>query len=174
MDNSHIQQTIEHYQAKLGEQEKTVIKTKLLINQLSSDAGLPPPYPDAESESETSASLSIESDKFYGQPLAKSIRKILEMRKALSQGPATVNEIYNALINGGYAFDTLNVENAKRGLRISLTKNTATFHKLPNGRFGLLEWYPRVKPIKAADHEHEDEEKEDTASTNNTSTGEND
>ena len=33
-------------------------------------------------------------------------------------------------------------------LRISLGKSSHTFHKLPNGQYGLLEWYPNVKPPK--------------------------
>lgn len=90
-------------------------------------------------------SLSIRSDQFYGQPLAAAIRTILEMRRKQERGPATVNEIYGALIEGGFAFDTRNDENAKRGLRVSLTKNSVTFHKLPNGKYGLLDWYPGAK-----------------------------
>jgi hypothetical protein len=66
------------------------------------------------------------------------------MRRALKQGPAGLSDIYSALVRGGYKFETKNEENAKRGLRQSLTKNVAQFHKLPNGMFGLTEWYPKV------------------------------
>jgi hypothetical protein len=35
-------------------------------------------------------------------------------------------------------------------MRISLAKNSSLFHKLPTGKFGLLEWYPNAKPLKAS------------------------
>lgn len=143
--SDHIRATIADLQIKLGEQEQTVAKTKTLINQLCEIAGLAPMYAPSELAGDGGVSLSIRSDQFYGQPLATCVRNILEMRKALNQGAATVNEIYAALIEGGFAFETKNEDNAKRGLRISITKNTALFHKLPNGKIGLTEWYPNAK-----------------------------
>lgn len=156
--SDHIQQTIADLQAKLKEQESGVTKTKQLINQLCGIAGMPVIYQDAElQEGGNSVNLSIQGDQFYGQPLATCIRQILEIRKGLKQGPATVNDIYGALVQGNYQFDTKNEDNAKRGLRISLTKNTAIFHKLPNGKFGLIEWYPNVKPSRQRDESNDEE-----------------
>src|SRR5438132_8921727 len=63
------------------------------------------------------------------------------MRKASGGGAASVETIYQALKAGGYRFDTKNEENARNGVRISLRKNSATFHKLPNGEYGLCSWY---------------------------------
>lgn len=144
----HLKATIADLQAKLQEQEQTVVKTKSLINQLCEMAGMPPIYAASELGTSSSADLSILSDQFYGQPQATAVRDILKMRKALNRGPATINEIFEALKEGGYAFETKNDENAKRGLRISITKNTALFHKLPNGKIGLLDWYPAAKKGK--------------------------
>ncbi|MDM4767275.1 hypothetical protein [Pelomonas sp. SE-A7] len=140
-----IQLAIAKLQAKLREQERAASKTKMAINALCEAVDLPPMYAEDAEENHDVASLSIRSDQFYGQPLAAAIRTILEMRRKQDRGPATVNEIYAALIEGGFAFDTRNEENAKRGLRISLTKNSVTFHKLPNGKYGLLDWYPAAK-----------------------------
>ena len=39
-------------------------------------------------------------------------------------------------------------KHALRNLSISLAKNTQTFTRLPNGTFGLAEWYPNVKAQK--------------------------
>lgn len=147
--SEHIRQTIADLQKRLAEDEQKVIDNKRLINQLSEMAGLPRPYPDSELSLNAGPSLTIRADQFYGQPLATAIREILEMRRALNQGPATINEIYAGLTEGGFAFDTKNPENAKRGLRISISKNTAVFHKLPgSGRIGLREWYPNIKAQK--------------------------
>jgi hypothetical protein len=73
---------------------------------------------------------------------------ILKMREASGLGPASVREIYEALSLGGYQFGTDKKESAIRGLRISLGKSTKAFHKLPNGSFGLMEWYPEIKPSR--------------------------
>jgi hypothetical protein len=146
--SDHLKSTIADLQQKLREQEATVVRTKSLINQLAEMAGMPPVYARSELEASAGVDLSIRSDQFYGQPQATAVRDILKMRKALNRGPATINEIYEALVEGGYAFETKNDENAKRGLRISISKNTALFHKLPNGKIGLLEWYPAAKKAK--------------------------
>ena len=138
MATDHIDQTIAEMQKHLAEDQKKVLERKRLINQLSQMAGRGQIYADAELES-TSLGLTIRSDQFYGQPFATSVRDILLMRKGLNKGAATINEIYAALMEGGFKFDTKNEDNAKRGMRISLAKNNAMFHKLPTGTFGLRE-----------------------------------
>ena len=72
------------------------------------------------------------------------------MRRAQNLGAATNREIYDSLMAGGYEFDTKSEDIAQKSLRNSLAKNTALFHKLPNGQFGLLAWYPNVKKPKAS------------------------
>src|SRR4051812_5529067 len=133
MDES-ARQYLSVLQGKLKEQEATVLETKRLMNTICKLHNEAPMFSDAEMNVSSGPSLSIQSDQFYGQPLASGIRQILELRKGLGQGPATVNDIYEALKEGGYKFETKNDDNARRGLRISLMKNTATFHKLPNGK----------------------------------------
>lgn len=151
--NDEFDGAIARLQSKLREQEHGVVKTKTLINDLCEEGGKPPMYRDVELQASTGVNLSIRGDQFYGQPLATCIRQILEMRRALNQGPATVKEIYEAMTEGNYQFDTKDAANAMRGLRVSLTKNNVTFHKLPDGKFGLLEWYPAVKVTKRKDIE---------------------
>jgi hypothetical protein len=78
------------------------------------------------------------------------------MRRAANLGPATPRDIYEALVKGGLKFDTTVVANAITGVRGTLRKNSSIFHKLPNGEYGLLSWYPRAKaarPNAAADDE---------------------
>ncbi len=145
--SEHILRTIADLQAKLREHEAAATKIRGMVNQLCEIAGDPPIYDVEDASIATGANLSIRADQFYGQPLATCMRDILEMRRARRQGPASVTDLYNALVQGGFSFDTKNEENAKRGLRVSLTKNTALFHRLPNGLFGLLEWYPNARSV---------------------------
>lgn len=139
--------TIATLQSHLQKQEDEVRSTKRLINQLCQRGGDPILYPDAEGE--TASPTSLRRDQFYGLPLAAAIRKYLELRR--NMGPATVNDIFTALSAGGFKFEAKNEANAKRALYISLAKNSAAFHKLPNSGtddaavFGLLEWYPNAK-----------------------------
>jgi len=144
-------------QEELVEQERTVLETKKLINNLCKRAGLEELYTNIENSDSGSSLGNIGRDQFYGKALATAIREYLEMRKAARKGPATVNEIYQALVRGGYKFNAKNKVNAKRSLYISLGKNTTTFHRLPTSSgvaddevvFGLLSWYPEVRSVKS-------------------------
>ena len=141
--SDHIQQTIGHLQAKLSVQEQEVLQTKRLINLLCKSAGLDPMYDDTDDA--TSASLfSIRPDQFFGRPLATILKEYLNMRRNANKGAATVNEIYETLCRGGYSFQAKNDDNAKRGVQISLSKNQV-FMRVPNGAWGLTEWYPNAR-----------------------------
>lgn len=133
---------INRYEEELSKHIQEAKRLRATINDLCRMAGLPERYPGATTEHESTGGPGIKSDQFYGRALATVVREYLELRKAAGQGAATVSEIYDALKAGDYKFDAKTVENAKRGLRISLSKNTTTFHRLPSGRYGLREWYP--------------------------------
>lgn len=136
---------------ELQKHEQSVRETKRAINKLTELSGGKAPFSEAEIDATSSANIgNMRRDQFYGVPLATAIRGYLEMRRASDMGPATVNDMYSALLAGGFKFETKIVENAKRGLYVSLAKNTAQFHKLPGGSnetsvFGLREWYPSAK-----------------------------
>jgi hypothetical protein len=69
----------------------------------------------------------------------------LEQRKASGLGAAGLNEIYSAIRDGGYKFESKNEDNAKISVGNNLRKSSSIFHRLPNGQYGLLEWYPLAK-----------------------------
>ena len=143
--SDHIKATIDDLQRKLREHEGKVTDTKRLINMLCESVGMPTLYDDADTEASAST-MRLRRDQFYGRGISTAMREYLEMRRAGNQGPATVNEIYEALYDGGFKFESKDAKNAKRGIRISLTKNTSIFHRLPDGRhFGLAKWYPDIK-----------------------------
>src|SRR5688572_25826046 len=119
---SDARQLLASMQADISKLEAKLAEEKRFANRLAEKLGIPPVYVVVDQQ-EASVPLSIQADQFYGQPLAGAIRTILEMRRALKQGPAGLNDIFNALTAGGYKFETKNEENAKRGLRQSLTKN---------------------------------------------------
>jgi hypothetical protein len=142
-----VDQVISDLAAEITADEASLRKKKETVNTLCGAVGRPPAY--ALESSATALPTQIRSDQFYGQPLAGSVRTILEMRRAQNLGAATNREIYDSLMAGGYEFDTKSEDIAQKSLRNSLAKNTALFHKLPNGQFGLLAWYPNVKKPKS-------------------------
>lgn len=139
---------IEALQKDLADLERKVNDTKMTINRLCEVAGAPPLYPEA-GQSGRPAITAIQADTFYGKAVTTAAREYLSMRKASGLGPATPREIFEALIRGGFKFDTKDENNAITGVRAALRKNSSIFHRLPNGnQYGLLAWYPNAKPPK--------------------------
>lgn len=138
---------IEALQKDIVELERKIAETKSTINRLCEVAGEAPMYADVQnSTSSASQPLStIQADTFYGKVITTASREYLEMRKAAGLGPASPREIYEALRDGGFKFDTKIEANAITGVRNTLRKASAIFHRLPNNEYGLLKWYPRAK-----------------------------
>jgi predicted transcriptional regulator len=140
--------TIESLTSRANTKEDEANKLKKLVNQLCAEAGIPIRYPTI---TESGSVASIRSDQFYGLPLTASIRNYLEIRKASGLGAASVAEIYRAIKEGGYKFDTKNDDNARIGVGNALRKTSSIFHRLPNGQYGLLSWYPSAKAPPESD-----------------------
>jgi hypothetical protein len=143
-----LDQAIEELVAEIATAESSIRDKKKTVNTLCGVAGRDDLY--VLDTAEVAVPTRIRPDQFYGQALATAVRTILEMRKAQNLGAATVKEIFEALTAGGYTFNTKSDDVAHASLRNSLSKNTTTFHKLPNGRFGMLSWYPNARPARAA------------------------
>jgi len=151
---SYVLRTIEELVAKIDEKMRPVIPDMRLVNTLCAHANLPPRYPYAEPDAASSGSLSIRRDQFHKKPLATAVREYLEQRGPSDKGglgAATISEIYDALVAGGYEHEAKDDANAKRALAIALTKNSVTFYRVSKGApggaaYGLLTWYPNAKP----------------------------
>lgn len=141
---------IEALQTDLADLEKQVLDTKLVINRLCVRAGMEPLFPDASAAS-TSSMSAVRPDSFYGKSVTTAAREFLEMRRSAGLGPATPREVYEALIKGGYTFEAKEVITAIIGLRATLRKSSSIFHRLPNGTYGLLSWYPNARPARDDD-----------------------
>ncbi len=135
-----VEGAIEVALAQIAELEREAAEHKKTVNGLCKLLSRPPMFPDVGS----STSTILREDEFYGKPLATAVQEVLDRRKMSGQGSATVNDIYDMLVRGGFHFATKNAENAKRNLYQNLGKNSK-FHKLPNGTYGLTEWYPNVR-----------------------------
>jgi hypothetical protein len=138
-----IRNTIDVLARKVAAKEEEATKLKKLINELCSEENIPVRYPNVV---ESAASFgALRADQFYGQTLTAAIRNYLEQRKASGLGAANLNEIYTAIKAGGYKFESRNEDNAKTSVGNTLRKSSSIFHRLPNGQYGLLVWYPSAK-----------------------------
>src|SRR5438046_6313062 len=75
------------------------------INDLCKLKGVPPLYPDAEGAG-AHTSGKIRPDLWYTAGLSTAAREFLEMRSAAGHGPASVDEIYAALVAGSFQFES--------------------------------------------------------------------
>lgn len=145
--SDNIRRTILDLQSELQKQEEQVVATKRLINQLCVYAKDPPMFPDADLETKTGP-VSVQRNSFFGRPLTTCVREYLEMRKRMNLGAAPLGAIFDALKEGGYDLETISAKGEaeqKRGVAISLGKNTGAFIRLPTDDWGLVEWYPNVR-----------------------------
>jgi hypothetical protein len=146
-----FQPAIDALEKKLAEVERQGNALLMTINHLRSEAGQPPRPSGFMGEGkngteDTSAALThIQHDTFFSKKMSSSAREYLEMRKAAKLGPARVREIFEALQQGGYQFETKDDETAQNSLRSMMSKYTVMFQKLPNSTWGLKSWYPDAK-----------------------------
>jgi hypothetical protein len=140
MDN-RITGAVEVLLEQLAEQERRVAETKRTINALKRSMGEEPLF--KETEGEQVQSLKIRRDEYYGKPFATAAQMYLQRRKEAC-GP---DEILKGLEQGGFDFRAAGWRESDRlrSLSISLSKNNKVFHKLPNGTFGLPDWYENIK-----------------------------
>ena len=145
MADDRVLPAIEFIQEHIDRLLTQVAEQKDLANKLASAAGLEPIYSEIErpGESKSGSVAKILPDQFanYTAPSAAA-RAYLETRSRLPNRTATLDVIFDALEQGGFAFAS-NTADAKNGLKISLGKDYQV-RKLPNDQYGLTEWYPNV------------------------------
>lgn len=137
---AELSPAVESLRNQLREQEAEVSETKKMINALLRRMGDDPEFPDVQ-VGQLPLHGAMRPDLYYGKGFATAAQEFLERRKQA----CSAEEIMGALEQGGFDFKTLSWKDKKNWPRltaISLAKNNQKFHKLPNGTFGLLSWYP--------------------------------
>lgn len=142
-----IQTAIDELMAQISAKEAELAPLKIAVNTLCKQLGQSEAYSNVggvPGQSGSPVTLSWKTDQFHRRPLAGSVVEILETRKQRGlDGPASIDDIYEALKAGGYQFEGTSgsEENTKRAIKIALTKNTAQFSKVKEDVFGLKKWY---------------------------------
>jgi hypothetical protein len=159
---SEIEAQIAPLAAQIAPLAAKATELKIFVNQacdlsgrekMFADVGSMPGSPSPTLPAALPPTMSFAPDGCVGKPLAPAVRLILEGAKAVAKvGPTSVDDIYSALVQGGFEFPSRDTENQKRGLQVSLSKNTIAFRRLPSGLYGLSEWYgPAPRARKASD-----------------------
>lgn len=138
---------------QLAAKEAEMTPLKITANELCKLAGLPPEFT-VESGAGGSATLAssappasrltIRADQFFNKELSEAVVEFLSARKTINgdtPSPATVDEIYAALVSGGYKFNGASDSNKKSALKTALTRNTTQMAKIADDLYGLRKWY---------------------------------
>lgn len=145
---------------RIDQNTRELAEKKRTVNSLCREAGKEPIYPDAELTGTAGSRVpSIRASQFYGKSPIVGAREYLELRNEA----VPLEELLDALTKGGFDFEAQGWNETMRlkNLGISISKNSAIFHKLPNDTWGLLKWYPNVKTKKAARENGRSEAAED-------------
>jgi len=149
--HDHIDKAIAEIEDKIAEHtaqfEQRVLPLRTAVNALYAIKGEPPKYGDAiatdgSPAAGTRSNVTVRPDEFYGKPLATAVTAALTYLRDKNQAPASVDTIYELLMQGGFDFPTKSKEASIQSLSISIGKNSGTFAKVGNGLIGLRDWYP--------------------------------
>ncbi|HEX8071768.1 MAG TPA: hypothetical protein VF546_17590 [Pyrinomonadaceae bacterium] len=148
--SSELQGAIAVLVKRIEQKTQEIAESKRIVNSLCREVGQEPIYPDTDlTVGGFGGLLSVRPSQFYGKAPTVAAREYLELR-----GEAVaLDEILEAFQRGGFDFDAMGwPEGARlRNLGVSLGKNSAMFHRLPNNTWGLTKWYPNAaRPKKAA------------------------
>jgi hypothetical protein len=133
MPDSWLEHMVEDLQAK----QAALDNQKKAANTFFRDRGLPEPF--VIEDAEAASGTKVRPDEYYGKGFATAAANVMERRKQA----ITHEEVLRVLELGGFDFEAIGWkdENRARTVAMSLAKNTAIFHRLPNGMFGLKKWY---------------------------------
>ena len=136
--SSSLRAAIKELQSQVDQKASELANLRRTVNLLCANLGEPPIY--ADEQEPGTGSRAISAHEFYGKSPLVASRMYLEKVGE----PVRVEEILDALARGGFDFEDQGWDEKSRlrALAISLSKNTAIFHRLPNGTYGLIKWYP--------------------------------
>lgn len=136
MADTWLESMIEEIRSK----EVELNNLKKAANTIFRSKGEPEPFEISDPDAHHNGPMRFKPDEFYGKGFATAARLYMERRKQAVTG----EEVTKALEQGGFDYDAQGWKKSDRVrvVAMSLAKNTTIFHRLPNGLFGLKEWYP--------------------------------
>jgi len=137
-DQTALSAALDELMREVEEHEQQAAEAKKLVNALAKRMGRAEPFPDVPGASSLRGYVPGHDD-FANEPApAAAARKYLEKKGKA----APLEEIFQALKAGGFAFQGRDDKANMNGMRIAVGKD-AKLEKLGGGAIGLSEWYPR-------------------------------
>jgi hypothetical protein len=135
--------------AQLAAKEAELNPLKNTVNELCKQANMPPAYTVSDGSPALPASRSrrvtLRADHFFNKdPSEAAVEFLTQKKNADSSGdptPATVDEIFDALVSHGCKFNGSSDSTNKTALKTALTRNTAQIAKISDDLYGLRKWY---------------------------------
>lgn len=143
-DNEVLKHAARILSERLSHRETAVVQMRNAIDCVKQEIDKPT-HPHAQL-AELKSAQPIRKDLFFGMQLSSAVQKYLQMR-----GEATdPDEILRVLREGGFTTHSLGSSEDEQleNLTSTLWKNAKTFHRLPNGAFGLVTWYANILNVK--------------------------
>jgi hypothetical protein len=147
MDTS-MRTAIDALVGRIEAKTKELAELKRTVNVLSRESGEGPVFPEEDLSAVGGSGIAgIRLDQFYGKSPTVAAREFLEIRNRA----VSAEDILAALERGGFDFEGQGWKKPDRlrSLSISLSKNSLIFHRLPNGTYGLVKFYPEIKGEKS-------------------------
>ena len=141
-DNEVLKRAARILSERLPHREAAVVQMRTAIDCIKQEIDKTI-HPHAQlAELKSAQTIRIRRDLFFGMRLSTAVQKYLQMR-----GEATdPDEILRVLREGGFTTHSLGSSEDEQlaNLTSTLWKNAKTFHRLPNGAFGLVTWYANI------------------------------
>ena len=141
-DDAILRQAVRILSNRVRQRETSVERMRGAIDCINEEVNNTTQSKAQPNEFTSSKSFRIRRDSFFGMPLSTAVQKDLQTHSEALD----VDEILRDLRDGGFAVATIGTtqEQQLANLDLTLWKNTKTFHRLPNGAYGLIGWYRHI------------------------------
>jgi hypothetical protein len=132
---------ISELEAEVSNEEEALRLKKQLINDLRAEIGADPLYSPEELQPVMRGFMLAHLRFAAGQSLALCAKQLLDRRAACGLGALPTEDIFGALMRGGFDFARVSLkgrDQQMRGLTITLSRNPKWFAKAPDGKWGLV------------------------------------
>ncbi len=143
MPDDDALQMVRKIQDKVDEAMGRVAELKKAANVLAVALGVEAPYADVAVAGTSSGQLRYRADQFTNHDAPSSAAHAYLKLRGPERGAASAEEIHDALEKGGYFFEAKEIG----ALKIALSKDKRIF-RVPNGSYGLKDWYPKAPDLK--------------------------
>jgi hypothetical protein len=143
MPNERLERMLKDALDEIDEAESKIRPLRETANMIAAQLGEAPPFPELDKGRPQGRGLRLKPDQFaHHSAPSPAAREFLEWRKQHGGGAAALDEVYQALVEGGYPFEGRDGSAIKAGLKIALAKDKKV-EELSNGHYGMRAWYGR-------------------------------